>query len=173
MRAMPRFSIKTVFPLFLIASFNTHAVETSLCTAAEETVFACSVAGGRLLSICATPQATGGAELVYRYGSLKKTELSIAALTMRGAGVIDGWQTEGARGGDAAVRFRNGDYSYVVQDLWTGPSPGDPGCPRGDCGFVGARVQKGAKVVSEKRCVAPVQTFKSGALARLGVPEGQ
>jgi hypothetical protein len=114
---MPHFSIKLVFPLFLIASFNTHAVENTLCSPAEETVFACSVAGGRMLSVCATPQAGGGAELVYRFGTLKKPELSIRALTTRGAGVIDGWQTEGARGGDAAVRFRNGDYVYVVQDL--------------------------------------------------------
>jgi hypothetical protein len=35
------------------------------------------------------------------------------------------------------------------------------------------RVQKGAKVLSEKRCVAPVQTFKNGTLARLGVPEAR
>lgn len=170
---MPITRFNTAFFLLLLASFNTHAIERSLCRTVEETVFACTITGSRLLSVCATPQAAGGAELVYRYGTLKIIELSIAALTTRGAGVIDGWQTEGARGGDAAVRFRNGEYSYVVQDLWTGPSPGDTGCPRGGCSFVGVRVQKGAKVVSEKRCVAPVQTFKSGALARLGVPEGR
>jgi hypothetical protein len=73
--------ITTVFFMLLLAPFNTHAVETNLCRASEETVFACSVTGG--------------------------------------------------------------------------------------CSFADVRVQKSAKVVSEKRCVSPVQTFKSG------VPEGR
>ena len=105
------------FALAAVAFFITgisHAAGNSLCTASEQTLFACSI-GKKIASIC-IPLSTGGAEprLRYVFGSPGTIELSIPdsralATTRSSVGSI-------AYSGGSTIyhRFSNGAYEYIV-----------------------------------------------------------
>jgi hypothetical protein len=115
----------------------------SLCVSDEPPIFSCAVAGGRIVSLCATPDlsATAGA-LTYRFGRPGALELVHPRAGERpqaafSRGII------GARGGDF-VRFRRGDFSYSI-DYMDGPNV------LGNY-YAGVIVHRGEQQIAEIRC---------------------
>lgn len=100
---------------------RTRKIAAAACRKDEMPIFACTIANGKPLSVCATKQGKG----VYRYGS-DTAELELG----NGAFAVDQF----ARGGEAQIRFINGDTSYTVfsrmvatsvEEGGTGPSISD------------------------------------------------
>ena len=78
-------------------------IAAAACRPEEETIFACKIARGKPLSVCATKQGKGE----YRYGGGESLELVL----QDGSWSAD---TSWARGGESQIRFVNGDTSYIV-----------------------------------------------------------
>lgn len=91
------------------------ASQTSLCTPAETTVFACAT-GKKVVSVCASQNATRTrGTLEYRFG--KPGEPLELALPARGKSASDAatGDSVGYSGGGAAwLRFRSGAFAYAV-----------------------------------------------------------
>lgn len=97
---------------------------STLCSAQEETVFACST-GRKQVAVCASPglQASGGL-LQYRFGQPGAVELALPAASTAAPATAPGdaaWR-DGVRagtlaysgGGGAYLAFANGAHRYVV-----------------------------------------------------------
>ncbi len=91
--------------------------QASFCTAEEEVVFACRT-GAKLVSVCAAQGATAGTGYVqYRFGkpdSDAPLELQVPDARMVATQAATGENVPFAGGGASWMRFRRGNYAYVV-----------------------------------------------------------
>ncbi len=91
----------------------TKSGKASFCTDTETTVFACST-GAKLVSVCASADA---GSLQYRFGKPDGNgplEMSLPKRAMTPAQTATGASVPFSGGGGSWLRFRNGDYAYVV-----------------------------------------------------------
>jgi hypothetical protein len=156
--------------LFLVVLATSARAENSLCSASEQALFSCKTSGGRSISICAVSSAPGRSQLSYRFGTIRKLELQLSADTGASPVVVEGNQSQGARGYDHFIRFRSGDYSYTVRDYWGGcPGPGQARCPR-ESSFAGVLVAKSGRIIGKNRCMESISGMAPDALSKLSVP---
>lgn len=91
--------------------------QASFCTAGEDVVFACRM-GAKLVSVCAAQGSTAATSYVqYRFGradSVEPLELQLPDARIVAAQAATGGNVPFAGGGAAWMRFRRGDYAYVV-----------------------------------------------------------
>lgn len=91
--------------------------QASFCTADEEVVFACRT-GAKLVSVCAAQRSSASTGYVqYRFGkpdSDSPLELQLPDARIVGAQAATGGNLPFAGGGAAWMRFRRGNYAYVV-----------------------------------------------------------
>lgn len=106
-------------PCALIALFGalslSAAAAPTLCQPAEITVFSCG-AGKKVISVCASKDATSDrGYLQYRFGTPKHVELAVPAdhSTPPSKSAIAG-NLMFSGGGGAYLRFKTGEYEYVV-----------------------------------------------------------
>lgn len=131
------------------------ATSASFCTPAETVVFSCRV-GAKLVSVCASSEvAVGKGSVQYRFGNPDAAgplELTVPdpAAPPSMAATADTLSFSG--GGGAWMRFRRGDYAYVV---YTGIGKWGP---RGRTEErQGVAVERAGKLVSNLACTsAPV-----------------
>jgi len=101
----------------LTASEDVDPSSNSHCTAAETTVFACRI-GRKSVAVCASADAAADAgTLHYRYGVADASaplELVLPKVRSLPAQSALGEAQPFAGGGGSWLRFRSGDYSYVV-----------------------------------------------------------
>lgn len=116
-----------------------------LLAAAPGPIFDCRI-GAKRLSV--TQQ---GDALVYRYGSVKKTELKIVANPASGR--LFYHRTLYARGEDQTLRFINGDYNYIVYAHWTAPSGNGDGLSL-EVFYGGLIVMRGETELSSRSCTS-------------------
>lgn len=114
---------------FLLMTANSYAEE-----------FTCQLENGKYVSVLAEQ----GKPPVYRYGTLAKNEITLPVPQKQNNNVFFGHQTFVA--GEATyIRFKNGNYSYVVYD----------GEGRGWY-FNGLIVYKDHNMISKKECKEPL-----------------
>jgi len=118
--------------------------KNSLCAAGEDVIFKCDLKGKRV-SICASKDfSTSGGTLQYRYGAPAKIELLYPDTPQPARDRFFFSSTPYSGGGEAHIRFRNGDYDYILFDrtVRTGFGKG-PNNPEFSSGIVIRR--KGAR----------------------------
>lgn len=118
-----------VAAVFVLLSASVHAEE-----------FTCQLENGKYVSVF----VEHGKPPVYRYGTLAKTEITLPVPQQPNNNVFYGHQMFVA-GASTYVRFKNGNYSYVVYD----------GEGRG-WQFNGVIVYKGNDIISKKGCKEPL-----------------
>lgn len=94
-----------------------RADEPTFCSADETVVFACRT-GSKLVSVCASPDATADSGHVhYRFGkpgAAPPYELSLPRTATPPARTATGEAMPFSGGGGSWLRFRNGQHAYVV-----------------------------------------------------------
>jgi hypothetical protein len=99
----------------ILCALSAEAATPTLCLTNEVTVFSCA-AGKKVISVCASKDAAADrGYLQYRFGPPKTVELSVPAdksvppakSAVAGNLVFSG-------GGGAYLRFKTGDYEYIV-----------------------------------------------------------
>ena len=130
--------------------------QASFCTPTELTVFACHV-GAKLVSVCAYPASRPGkGYLQYRYGkpdSSEPLELTWPLQPTPPSRAATGGTEAFSGGGAAWLRFRKGDYAYVV---FTGV--GRWGANGATVSREGIVVERGTTVLTTLKCSQPVQS---------------
>src|ERR1700683_2916905 len=104
---------QTILP-FSALSTAANAAST-LCLANEDTIFSCR-AGKKVISVCASKDLTAEhGYLQYRFGAPAKVELTIPGDQPGPPNTSAGSRTlVFSGGGGAYLRFKSGDYDYVV-----------------------------------------------------------
>lgn len=98
----------------LTATTKTRVANSlSHCQSGEFVVFACTVAGGKLVNVCADRAGKPG-NLQYRFGKPSTIELKLPAQPAYPNASVYGRNEAFAGGGGAWLRFSNGAYGYVV-----------------------------------------------------------
>ncbi len=128
--------------------------QTSFCTPMETIVFACRV-GAKLVSVCASNNAgPNQGYMQYRFGkrqSPEPMELTIPDKEMAPNKVATGRFDPHAGGASSWLRFRKGQFSYVVFSgigRWG---------PKGEVlAKEGVVVERGDKVMATLRCTGPL-----------------
>ncbi|MDJ0642857.1 MAG: hypothetical protein QNJ15_08570 [Erythrobacter sp.] len=112
------------------------------CRPEEEKLFSCVVRGGSQLSVCANPEH--GPQ--YRFGKGEGADLVLSEGTWASVAY--------SGGGEAQIKFENGDTSYVVfsRIVRTNFEPGEPNNPAISDGVV---VLRGEEVLAVNRCIDP------------------
>jgi hypothetical protein len=100
------------------------------------TLFTCSV-GNKTVSVTAV-----GGQLTYHYGTHVKEEMSITG-TAKSGNIF--WLTQRYAGMEYQMRFKNGDFSYIVYN-----SEGNGNV--GAAATSGLVVMKGTKTIADKSC---------------------
>ena len=108
------------------------------CTAAEEMIFSCEMAGGKRLAVC----AAAGGQAQYRYG---KDAPELALSGGKWANVMY------SGGGEAQILFSNGDTDYIVfsRMVRTNFTPGEPNYPAISDGVV---ILRGGEFAALRLC---------------------
>jgi hypothetical protein len=124
--------------------------KASLCTPAEDVIFQCDLKGKRL-SLCASRDfSTNGGTVQYRYGVPAKMELLYPETPQPARDRFFFSSTPYSGGGEAHIRFSNGDYDYILFDRTVRTAFGNgPNNPEFTSGVVTRR--KGT-VVSRRLC---------------------
>jgi hypothetical protein len=99
----------------ILCALSASAAAPSLCLTGEVNVFSCG-AGKKVISVCASKDAAADhGYLQYRFGSPKKVELAIPAdKSVPPARSAIAGNLSFSGGGGAYLRFKTGDYEYVV-----------------------------------------------------------
>ena len=148
------------------------SAQRSFCTPLETVVFACRT-GAKLVSVCASKDAGPNRGYVqYRFGkpdAPEPLEIMLPEAQMTPAKAANGENFPFAGGGGAWLRFRKGEYGYVVYSgigRW-----GPKGETREKQGLV---VQRGAKQIAHLKCTGPL-TSELGPdwLGKVGIVAGK
>lgn len=159
----------SVTAVLLFVSTSAPATGT-LCTMSEEIVFSCPISGGKTVSVCASSLNDEKARIAYRFGTLKDVELELVNDASRRGDAVEYNEAVGARGYDLFVRFRSGDYGYVVQQRWDGcPRSADEHC-KGSSFFAGVTVYKAGRRLNRHECEGARRSLNLDPLKRLNVP---
>src|SRR6185437_16172830 len=145
--------MKTMRIPALVALIALGPASTAQAASISKTLFTCSI-GKKTVSIT---QADG--RLIYHYGTGTKHEMSIIGIPASG-NVFQ--MTQRFAGMEYQLRFRNGDYSYIIYD-----SEGNGRV--GAAASSGLVVMHGTKRISDRSC-APFAEF-AVSLDSLGIPE--
>ncbi|RZU02635.1 hypothetical protein [Rivibacter subsaxonicus] len=100
--------------LFVVAATQAAPPSRFLCSADEEVVFGCTL-GRRMVSLCASP-GPAPQKLQYRTGMPGKLELVVPPAPEPAAGTFIHSSTGYSGGGEARLRFRNGNWDYWLFD---------------------------------------------------------
>jgi hypothetical protein len=93
--------------------------EKTLCNASEKAIFQC-VVKSKLLSLCASKDiGPSNGTLQYRFGAPGKVELQYPEVPQSAKGHFYLSNQMYSGGGETHVRFKNGDYEYVMFDSTT------------------------------------------------------
>jgi hypothetical protein len=146
---------------------KTLAAPTILCNSDETVVFSCSVSGGKVVSLCASPgltKVTG--YLQYRFGNGASIELEYPQRQMSPASAFKYFQGYGAKGGTTAVSFTVNAYRYSV--FRTTSAFGYNGA-----GVIIAKAEKRVALLKcdAKTVITPADLFYR--LSPMGIPEAQ
>lgn len=137
--------------LLALALCGHVAVATSpACDESEREVFACST-GPKRIAVClqqAEDRTHQG--LIYRFGTPLGTELTLSG----NEPIKSGWETD-ASGGTAFLKFRNGEYQYVVYSRQGGGTGACPDAPEMWCPWLdeGVLVFRGGELLSRIACL--------------------
>jgi hypothetical protein len=108
-------SIKCTRIILIVCALSGAANAATLCLTNEDNIFSCST-GKKVISVCASKDLTAAhGYLQYRFGSPAKVELTIPAdqsVPPASSAVSRTLMFSG--GGGAYLRFKTGDYDYVV-----------------------------------------------------------
>ncbi|OAT45171.1 hypothetical protein [Proteus hauseri] len=121
------------------ASIIAAAVFVLVASNVEAKEYSCQLENGKYVSVFAEQ----GKPPIYRYGTLAKTEITLPVPQKQNNNVFYGHQMFVA-GASTYVRFKNGNYSYVVYD----------GEGRGWY-FNGVIIYKDNNIISKKECKEP------------------
>jgi hypothetical protein len=99
----------------LLCTISASAAPPTLCSTAEVNVFSCG-AGKKIISVCASKDvAADRGYLQYRFGTAPKVEVAVpAAKSVPPAKSAIAGNLSFSGGGGAYLRFRTGDYEYIV-----------------------------------------------------------
>jgi hypothetical protein len=106
---------RALIAMFCTISASAYAAST-LCLSAEENVFSCHTATKKMISVCASKDlAPDRGYLQYRFGSPDKVEVVVPAdrSVVPANSALSGTLVFSGGGGDY-LRFKAGDYDYVV-----------------------------------------------------------
>jgi len=127
------------------------------CVAGENYLYSCPLGGRTVVSVC-----VGNRQVAYRFGPLGDPELE---LTVR-QGQPGVWQ---GGGGQTHVRFRSGDYDYVVYSSQAGRSGSGVVVLRGgrevrrlDCPIRSSQTEIPPTMVPDCIPVEPDESFDAG-----------
>lgn len=115
--------------LFLLLFVPLAGLSDTLCDRDETAVFSCEI-GNKSLSVC----LQGKNSLAYRYGQEDAIELELSSAVFSSA-MCSG-------GAISRLRFRNGDYDYIVYDRLC----------RGGVDEAGLHVLKNGHLLADKSC---------------------
>lgn len=132
------------------ASVGAPPSASTLCRAGEEPVLACGVAGGKILSLCAS-----GERLQYRFGRKGVPEMVWPARPEPANGRFYLSTTMYAGGGEERIRFSSSGFDYVVFQRDIAGDWNKDGT-RGHFQDEGVVVLRAGKVVGKKLCVGAV-----------------
>lgn len=145
-RAVPLVIAAKVLP----TTTEKKAQTSSFCSSEESTVFNCNLGAKKLVSVCASKDASPArGYLQYRFGRAgSPLELTLPATRMAPPKSATGDELTFSGGGGSWLRFHNGQYGYVV---YTGIGKWGPkGETREKQGVV---VERAGKVVARLKCV--------------------
>ena len=140
--------MKIAVVMGLLASLVATVAVSARAETKPSPVFACSV-GGKRVSV-----TKSGDRFVYHFGTAGKDEMSIVGDPAAG----DIFQmSQRFAGPENQLRFKNGDFSYIVFSAEGNPSVG----ARSIAGLV---VMRGTKIISDTLCslFTEVNTFDNG-----------
>lgn len=127
------------------------AAPDSLCGRNESPVFECNV-GNKRLSICAAGDLrrdTG--TLQYRFGTRERIELRYPLPAAAPSGYFLASRTTYSGGGELRIRFRNGDYDYLIFDSTTRTGFGAAG--NQPVFEAGVQVKHRGRLLATRRCI--------------------
>jgi hypothetical protein len=145
--------MKAMIVLGLVALMALGPASTVHAEGISTTVFTCSI-GKKMVSVT---RADG--RLTYHYGTGNKDEMSIVGIPSSG-NVFQ--MTQRFAGMEYQLRFRNGEYSYIVYD-----SEGNGRV--GAAATSGLVIMQGTKQISDRSCSRFAEFAVS--LDSLGIPE--
>ncbi len=123
----------------------------SLCASGEKVVFTCKLKG-KTASLCASTTAEGGPAVQYRFGTSRRIELRFPSAPQPPSELFWLSTTMYSGGGEARIRFRNGDTDYILFDQTVrtgfGGAPNDPQFTSG------IATRAGGKLTSVRKCAA-------------------
>ena len=137
----------------------------SHCTANERTIFACTT-GKKVLSICASKDFSSSSGYVqYRFGPKGSPELSWPPMEDRSRKDIETGQERSARDLVSHLRFKKGNYHYIVFDAFGADIESK----------AGVVVLKDGKKVASLQCKSGyvVSDLEAFALNKYGLTEDQ
>ena len=121
------------------------------CTSAEQIVFSCTI-GKKILSVCASNILSKQAGYMqYRFGQKNKIEMSYPETPQHPRQFIFFSSVPYAGGGEAHLRFANGQYEYIVYDRTTKGEWGKAG-HRPTFFSAGVVIRKDKKIISNLKC---------------------
>lgn len=92
--------------------------KASLCKDSEDILFSC-VTRAKLISVCASKDLTStNGYIQYRTEANGKLEFEFPQSHEHPSKIFTFMRTTGAHGGTAALRFKNGEYTYVTWLIW-------------------------------------------------------
>lgn len=157
---MPGYLALLLLPLASLA----FAAPDSLCGSNESPVFDCGV-GNKRLSICAAGDLRSNTgTLQYRFGTRERIELRYPAPAATPSGHFLASHTSYSGGGEFRIRFRNGDYDYLVFDSTTRTGFGAAG--NQPLFEAGVQVKRQGKLLATRRC-SGARHLDSDLLAQL------
>ena len=153
------------FALSCIYSANILGAPATLCNSDEKVVFSCAVSGGKMVSLCASPDLTkASGYLQYRFGNSASIQLEYPQRQVSPASAFKYFQAYSSKGGTTAVSFSVDAYRYSA--FRTTSAFGYNGA--------GVIVAKAAKRVAHLKCdaatvIAPDNLFYN--LSSVGIPQ--
>lgn len=130
--------MKFIFFIPALFFLCTSALGKSLCSADERIVFSCEIES-KNVSACLAPDN----KVRYAYGTEAALELELDDPIFSSTGCVGG--------GISRLRFRNGDYSYIVYDVMCNSEQIDED-QWSKTDFVGVIVMNKDKVIASKGC---------------------
>jgi len=109
-----------------LSSASAADAEPTLCTNRERVVFSCRAAG-KIVSICATPDASSFTALEYRFGAAGKIELAFRAAADNGNRFRGYLEPAAPAAMIHHVWFDRGKYRYLVAQCTGGDCPAKAG----------------------------------------------
>jgi hypothetical protein len=114
---MNQFLVSVLGAVVLTSVMAQKPTVVSHCKANEEVIFSCTTTKAKVISLCSSSLLTpDSGYLQYRFGPANKPELVYPATNEHPKKLFQSGTQMYSGGGSAFLKFKKGDYTYVVFD---------------------------------------------------------